>query len=197
MEQRSSWEAVSHLTTQEISNSLWILQVHCCVHKSTQLARVKRHMKPVHMPTLFLSIYFNNILLSTLMSPKSCLIFTFFDQNFICISHFLCMLHVRPISLSLSYHCKYSFQKLGITYISGSYIVLNMCPQLFWMDALLMLLKGTNVDLPLMTCCSCQVPLKSVTWFRFSSLKNDWWCCFSCIDRWFEVNRSCPEHPGD
>ena len=21
--------------------------------------------------------------------------------------------------------------------------------------------------------------------------------CFSCIDRWFEVNRSCPEHPGD
>jgi len=23
------------------------------------------------------------------------------------------------------------------------------------------------------------------------------WCNFSCIDEWFAVNRTCPEHPGD
>jgi len=22
-------------------------------------------------------------------------------------------------------------------------------------------------------------------------------CDFSCIDEWFAVNRTCPEHPGD
>lgn len=40
------------------------------------------------------------------------------------------------------------------------------------------------------TCCMAQKELQ-----KFISLVSP--CFLSCIDEWFEVNRSCPEHPSD
>jgi hypothetical protein len=59
MEQSLSWEADSHLASEEIPCHLWNFEVHYCVHKSLPLDPVLSHVNPVHAWTPFFIICFN------------------------------------------------------------------------------------------------------------------------------------------
>jgi hypothetical protein len=69
--QSPSWEDYSTSTSQETHRLLWNPKVHCCVHKSVTTISILNQMYPVHnLPTYFLNIVFNIILLSAPTSSK-------------------------------------------------------------------------------------------------------------------------------
>jgi hypothetical protein len=66
MEQSHSWEANSHLASQEV---LWHLRVHYCFHKSTKLEYILSQMNSDCIQTqYFLKVHFSYIF----SGPRSC-----------------------------------------------------------------------------------------------------------------------------
>jgi hypothetical protein len=93
MKQSPSWEVNSYSASQEAPHLLWNLKVHYCVHKTLPLDPILNKMNPVHIfPSYFPKIQCNIIFPSMPRSSEWSPPFTFFNQNFICISSHPCVL---------------------------------------------------------------------------------------------------------
>jgi hypothetical protein len=80
-------EAYSYETSQEILRFVWNAMVHYRDHKTPPLNPILSPMNSVHnFPPYFPKIDSNIILPSTPSSSDWSLLFTFSDQNFLCIS---------------------------------------------------------------------------------------------------------------
>jgi hypothetical protein len=86
-EQNPSWDVNSRSAYEEISYLLWNPMVHYSFHKSP--VPIMSQIYPAHtlLPYSFRT-HFNSILSFTHRSSKWYLLFRFFDQNFLSISHF-------------------------------------------------------------------------------------------------------------
>jgi hypothetical protein len=82
------WTFLSCLSSQETPSLSWNLKVHHRVYNSLPLIPILGLMNSVHtIPQQSFKIHFNIILLSMPRSSKSSLLFTFCNQNFVCISY--------------------------------------------------------------------------------------------------------------
>jgi hypothetical protein len=85
-DERPSSDASSSPASQEISRTSWKSKVHCLVHNSSSLVRIPSHINPLHaLPSYFLQLRFNIIILSMPWSFKWSLFLRFPDRKSLCI----------------------------------------------------------------------------------------------------------------
>jgi hypothetical protein len=60
MERRQFWKANSFSASQEIPRILWNAEVHYRIHNSPSRVPTLSQLNPVHAPSHFLKIHFNN-----------------------------------------------------------------------------------------------------------------------------------------
>jgi len=159
MEQRPSWEADSHSTSQEFPRFLRNPKVHYRLHNSSPLVPILNQMQPVHIfPPYFPKIHSNIILPSMTRSSEWPLHFRFADQNFVRTSRLSHACYIQFMN-------NFRHENVMILLTKASSAFLTVTIPVSWQTGLETVLKLTWV----------------ITWFVLAGRFVKVWSGFKCL----------------